>query len=154
METNKTTGEQIKELNRLVKFVLFNIATGADPDGESTTEQRIAIEIHAENLFRSVSWVGEIAGRFATLPPSALEALDAEFNEAYIGAKFIPNGLGVAGDGTPGRVSPYTFDEPEAPKTKPDPADPLAHYPNFVAQFLHLQRNKRDEGEGGDNENR
>ncbi len=76
MSDQQTTGERLIDINRLVRYVLWNIAADPDQDREFTDEQRTAIATHAQNLFKSTSWCADITGRYAVLPANFLEALD------------------------------------------------------------------------------
>lgn len=78
--TNETSGEQIANLSKIVSFTLWRIAT-FDPEDGYTDEQKTAIQTHAQNLFQSPSWIGEVVGAFInniqTTPDAAVHARGA-----------------------------------------------------------------------------
>ena len=70
---SKTTAEQLVEINRIVRWTLWKIATD-DPDefeldndnhGEYSEGSMQLIQSHAAALFQSPAWVADVVGKFA-----------------------------------------------------------------------------------------
>lgn len=68
-DEHTTTADELMRIRSIIKATLWKIATEGDLDQEYTEEQGTAIQVHAQNLFQSSSWidqtVGEVAAKLA-----------------------------------------------------------------------------------------